>query len=278
MSTLNVVRKVAQDALFVSEPNPFMFGNGSNPRGNASWTNANWLKSRFHFAFAEYRNPGNSRFGVLRVMNDDLVQPDRGFGAHPHANMEIVTYVVHGELTHKDSMGNQESIPRGSVQFMSAGTGVVHSEFNKSTSEPLRFIQMWVLPRKQNVPVNYGSLHGDLSSRHNKWQHLVSDRASSYKTPIKIEQDANFYVAELDEGVAVDLDLRANRQAYLLCIEGSVSIEATTEDAVCAEKLDEHDASELFGPAHFTFAAEPGGAHVLVVEMEKDGSSRFRGL
>lgn len=96
------------------------FGNPGNEK-SPKWTNENWLKSRFHFSFAEYNNPKNANFGVLRVMNDDLVQPSRGFGAHGHREMEICTYVVHGELTHKDSMGTSESLGKGSIQFMTAG-------------------------------------------------------------------------------------------------------------------------------------------------------------
>lgn len=92
--------------------------------------------------FAEYNNPRNANYGVLRVMNDDLVQPSRGFGTHPHREMEIVTYIVEGELTHKDSMGTEETLHRGSIQFMTAGTGVSHSEHNRHPSKPLRFIQV----------------------------------------------------------------------------------------------------------------------------------------
>jgi redox-sensitive bicupin YhaK (pirin superfamily) len=100
------------------EPNPAWFGNPGNENNNPEWTNSNWLKSRFHFSFAEYSNPRNTGFGVLRVMNDDLVQPNRGFGAHPHRDVEICTYVVEGELTHQDSIGTKETLGRGAIQFM----------------------------------------------------------------------------------------------------------------------------------------------------------------
>ena len=140
-TTMALVKVIPNNKLFVTEPDPRWFGNGGNPGFHPKWTNENWLKSRFHFSFAEYHNPVNSNFGVLRVMNDDLVQPDRGFGTHPHRNMEILTYIVHGELTHQDSMGTKESLGRGSIQFMTAGTGVQHSEFNHSKEKPLRFIQ-----------------------------------------------------------------------------------------------------------------------------------------
>jgi len=255
-----------------------MFGNGKNTPGKKSWSNEsdNWLKSRFHFSFAEYHNPRNSKFGVLRVMNDDFVQPDRGFGTHGHSNMEIVTYVVDGELSHADSNGNEEALGRGSVQFMSAGRGVRHSEFNNSPDSPLRFIQMWVTPREMNIPSNYGSLKGDYKARCNKWQHLVSDRNSTFNTPIKIVQDANFYVAELDAGVSVKLGLASGRQAYALCIEGAIEIGTTGKDSSEEAELERHAAAELFGKAEITFTATSKGAHILVVEMNHDGSSRFK--
>ena len=113
--------KIPASSLYVSEPNPRYFGNPPNPQNRpSSWTNDNWLKSRFHFAFAENMR-GPRPWGVLRVLNDDLVQPARGFGQHPHRNMEIITYVVDGSLSHQDTMGTCETLGRGSVQFMTAG-------------------------------------------------------------------------------------------------------------------------------------------------------------
>merc|ERR1711871_391010 len=109
------IKKVPESKLFTSEPPPDWFGNRQNEQGNSNWTNANWLKSRFHFSFAEYSNRRNENFGVLRVMNDDLVQPARGFGTHPHRDMEIFTYIVEGELTHADSMGTDETLGRGAL-------------------------------------------------------------------------------------------------------------------------------------------------------------------
>ena len=158
-----------ENKLGKSEPPPEWFGNNDNPTSNKYWTNKNWLKSRFHFSFAEYNNHLNQNFGVLRVMNDDLVQPSRGFGSHPHRNAEICTYVVEGELTHKDSMGTKETITRGAIQFMTAGSGIVHSEHNLHEEKPLRFIQMWITPKRDNLKPNYGSFSGDLTHRLNKW-------------------------------------------------------------------------------------------------------------
>ena len=237
-----------------------------------AWTNesSNWLKSRFHFSFAEYNNHHNSNFGVLRVMNDDLVQPHRGFGTHPHRNMEvsfvchdltkyccasnlflityalclqIITYVVHGELSHKDSMGTEESLGRGSIQFMTAGTGVMHSEFNDG-DKPLRFIQTWIVPSKGGLEPNYGSCRGsNKEDRLNKWQHLVSNvKDSNTSTPVEINQDVDGYATELQNGQTVTFELPEGRQAYLLCVEGGVKVNGE-------HQLEKHDACEITGPA-----------------------------
>lgn len=187
------VKIVPRERLFVSEPDPQWFGNDPNPQPSKAlnWTNENWLKSRFHFNFAEYGH-GPSDFGVLRVMNDDLVQPKRGFGPHPHRDMEILTFILKGSLTHKDSTGTQETLGCGGIQYMTAGSGVVHSEQNLH-HEPLRFIQCWVLPRERGLKPRYGSMAGDAvaeASRHGKWSHVVSDVLTRASTPVKIQQVA----------------------------------------------------------------------------------------
>jgi redox-sensitive bicupin YhaK (pirin superfamily) len=270
------IKVVPDDKLFVSEPNPSWFGNGPNPGFDPAWTNGNWLKSRFHFSFAEYHNPANSSFGVMRVMNDDLVQPKRGFGTHPHRDMEIITYIVHGSLTHQDSMGSKESLGRGSIQFMTAGTGIQHSEFNHS-EQPLRFIQTWILPRSRGLVPNYGSFDatktGDLSK--NTLHHLASDVGNkTVETPVKINQDVDTYAAELELDQSVTLDLPSGRQAYLLCIEGSIDVNGST--------LKKHDGAEIHGDGTpLVFKAtdveetENGKvAHFLIFSMKEDGSSR----
>lgn len=263
------MRKIPNSKLFVSEPPPSWFGNPENPSSGAApgWTNDNWLKSRFHFSFAEYNNAGNADFGVLRVMNDDLVQPGRGFGTHGHANMEIVTYIVEGSLTHKDSMGTGETLGRGAVQFMTAGTGVRHSEHNLDKNAPLRFIQMWLVPNRGGLTPNYGSHETTKEARANQWCHVVSPvagaGAAAGAAPVQINQDANIRVAEMDPGVTLPLSVEAGRQAYLLCMEGA------------AGDLGRHDAAELAAGAELSLTAGGEGAHLLVVEMaEKKGSGR----
>jgi len=273
------IKVVKQSKLFTSEPDPSWFGNGPNElNNNPDWTCSNWLKSRFHFSFAEYGNPKNQDFGVLRVMNDDLVQPKRGFGTHPHRDMEIITYIVEGELTHKDSMGTEESLGRGSIQFMTAGNGVRHSEFNHG-DRPLRFIQTWITPSAYGLKPNYGSCSGSASERKGKLQHLVSNvKDESVKTPVEINQDCNAFATELKSGEKVTLDLPAGRMAYLLCMEGGVRLNGEAS-------LSRHDAAEITGgngqpimiEATEVEKVEDGDevAHVLVFTMkDKPGAGR----
>jgi quercetin 2,3-dioxygenase len=266
------IKVIPNDKLYVSEPDPRYFGNGPNPTSDASWTNQNWLKSRFHFSFAEYSSYKNSDFGVLRVMNDDLVQPHRGFGTHPHGDMEIITYIVDGELTHKDSMGTSESLGRGSIQFMTAGSGIRHSEFNEG-DKPLRFIQTWIVPSQRGLKPNYGSYNAQHELKKNQLQHLVSNvKDTTTSTPVEINQDVNAFASELELGQRVSLDLPAARQAYLLCIEGSVKVngqvlnkydacEITNSPGVVDIEATGVEATENGDLAHilaFTMAAVPG--------------------
>lgn len=132
-----------------------------------------WLHSLFHFSFAEYYNPENIQFGTLRVVNDDQIEPGKGFDTHAHSNMEIISYVVDGVLTHRDSMNNQRELTRGQVQYMSAGTGITHSEYNL-TEGISRFLQIWILPDKKGYQPNYGDYRFDWADRENKWLHIVS--------------------------------------------------------------------------------------------------------
>eukprot|EP00667_Euglena_gracilis_P015630 EG_transcript_16274 len=261
-----LLEHVPAASLFVSEPEPCMFGNPANDSANPAWSNANWLKSRFHFSFAEYHDPARSSFGVLRVMNDDLVQPQRGFGTHPHRDMEIVTYVVEGQLTHQDSMGQKETLGPGSVQFMTAGTGVMHSEHNLGDL-PLRFIQIWIQPRSRGLPPNYGSFDGAKAPSGEGFHHLVSDaQDNSTSTPVKLNQDTNMYVAKTASPQT--LEVGAGRQAYLLCVSGEATVKVTASWADGCQPLQQHDGLKLRGPASVTVTPS-GPATVLVLEMKK---------
>ena len=180
-----------------------------------------WLRSRFHFSFAGYYDPENINFGVLRVLNDDLVAPGTGFDTHPHRDMEIVTYVVDGRLTHADSMGNQHTLSRGEIQYMSAGTGITHSEHNRG-EEVLRFLQIWVFPDEKGHRPDYGDHRFPWEARKNQWLLMVSGDGG--EAPVKLHQDAGISALELDAGREIGYAVRPGRQAYLVQIEGASSI------------------------------------------------------
>lgn len=214
-----------------------------------------WLRSKFHFSFAEYYNPNNIQFGVLRVINDDMVEPKKGFGIHPHRDMEIISYVVNGELTHGDSMGNKNTVTRGQVQYMSAGTGVLHSEYNHG-EEILRFLQIWIFPVKNGLQPNYGDYRFNWEERKNNWLHMVSGLDGN--APIKINQDANIYALELDQGKEITFPVKEGRQAYLVQIEGTSAINDI--------ELSDRDGMEIIEENILIKAVKT--SHILIVEMK----------
>lgn len=220
-------------------------------------SNLGWLQSIFHFSFAEYYNPKNMNFGSLRVLNDDLVKTNTGFPTHPHKDMEIVSYVVKGALTHGDSMGNENTLTRGQVQYMSAGTGVYHSEYNLG-DDTLRFLQVWILPDNTGYKPNYGDYRFTWEERKNKWLHMVSSKSGN--APIKINQDFNIYSIELDKNEEIDFPVNKGRQAYILQVEGSSSINELL--------LNERDAAEVVEENIYIKAKNT--SHILVLEMKKD--------
>jgi len=188
-----------------------------------------WLTSRHTFSFADYYNADRVHFGELRVLNDDIVQPGKGFGMHPHDNMEIVTIPITGSLEHKDSMGTGSIIKTGDIQIMSAGTGVMHSEFNPSSEELVNFLQIWVLPEKSNIQPRYDQKTYDLQKRNNQFQDLISPEQDD-KT-LWINQKAWFSMAKPDEGTVLKYELKdKNNGIYLFVIEGSLEIDQLTLD------------------------------------------------
>ena len=216
-----------------------------------------WLYSRFHFSFADYHNPGNMRFGVLRVLNDDLVEAGRGFDMHGHRDMEIISYVVDGELTQEDSMGNRRVLKRGHVQYMSAGTGVRHSEHNLGTST-LRFLQLWIYPDEKGLPSNYGDFLFGWDERKNTLLHMVGPKGSG--APIFLHQDASVYASYLEQGVQLQFSVQPGRQVYLVNIEGKLQ--------VSGEVLEARDAMEILDED--LLFSTPEGAHFLFIEMPRE--------
>lgn len=224
---------------------------------NMGASNLGWLKSKFHFSFAEYYNPNNIQFGVLRVINDDLVEPKKGFGIHPHRDMEIISYVVNGELTHGDSMGNKNTVTRGQVQYMSAGTGVLHSEHNLG-DDTLRFLQIWIFPVQKGLKPNYGDYRFKWEDRKNKWLHMVSGLNGN--APIKINQDANIYSLELEQGKDINFPVKEGRQAYLVQVEGASVINDV--------ELSDRDGMEIVEEDILITSVKT--SHILIVEMKKE--------
>lgn len=218
-----------------------------------------WLDSHFHFSFADYYNPENINFGVLRVINDDLVQTGTGFDLHPHRDMEILSYVVDGELSHADNMGNEETLSRGQVQYMSAGTGVIHSEHNWG-DELLRFLQIWIFPDEKNLRPNYGDYRFKLEDRNNRWLSIAShvDNRDS-DAPIRIHADINAYATILSAGRQLDFAVKPGRQAYLVLIEGEADINGL--------QLTARDGLEIVEENITITAGET--AHALLIEMAK---------
>ena len=223
---------------------------------NMGKSDLGWLKSSFHFSFAEYFNIDNMNFGMLRVINDDLIEGNTGFDIHPHKDMEIVSYVVNGALTHGDSMGNKNTIYRGEVQYMSAGTGVYHSEHNMG-NDTVRLLQIWILPDKKGYKPAYGDYRFKEEDRKNRWLNIVSSKDRDAK--IKINQDTNIYVIELDEGKEVTFDVDMGRQAYLVQIEGESNINEI--------KLKERDALEIV-EENISIKANKK-SHIMIIEMKK---------
>ena len=223
---------------------------------NMGKSDLGWLESIFHFSFADYFNIENMRFGVLRVLNDDLIEGGTGFDYHPHKDMEIVSYIIDGELTHGDTMGNKNTLYRGHLQYMSAGTGIYHSEQNLG-DKTTRILQMWIIPDKKGYKPAYGDYRYNEEDRQNKWLNIVSSKDGD--APVKINQDANFYVVELDEGKEIDFQIEKGRQGYLVQIEGNSTINNL--------EINERDALEIVEEDIKIKANKK--SHILVVEMKK---------
>jgi len=188
-----------------------------------------WLKSAHTFSFADYYDPDHMGFGVLRVINEDRVAPGQGFGTHGHRDMEIISYVLEGALEHKDSIGTGSILKPGDVQCMSAGTGVVHSEFNASKTEPVHFLQIWIVPDRHGGAPAYGQERFDLSLTPGKFRLLVSPDGRDGS--LRIRQDALLHGAILDGEQSTDYPLRAGRTAYVQVARGSLEVNGTRVSA-----------------------------------------------
>lgn len=218
-----------------------------------------WLDSHFHFSFAEYYNPKNINFGVLRVINDDMVQPGTGFDMHSHKNMEILSYVIDGRLTHADSMSNQETLTRGQAQYMSAGTGVVHSEHNLGDSL-LRFLQIWIIPDAAGHRPNYGDYRFEMADRENRWMPIATKYGNKEcEAPVSMHADVNIYATMLTGGKAIEFKAGKGRQAYMVMIEGAANVNGLSMNMRDGLEIVEEDVT----------ITPKDSAHILVIEMAK---------
>lgn len=218
-----------------------------------------WLTSRHTFSFASYYNPERMEFGLLRVINDDIVAPSMGFATHPHENMEIVSIPLVGSLRHRDSMGNEHVISAGEVQIMSAGTGLTHSEYNNSSQAEVKFLQIWVLPKKKNITPRYGQLRFDAHDRKNRFQIMVSPIDSD--TTVWINQDAWFSMAALETGKQAEYTKQiGNTGVYFFVIKGKFEI-----DGHVLERRDGLGLTE--GKSHLVRSADNGELLAIEVPM-----------
>jgi quercetin 2,3-dioxygenase len=202
----------------------------SETRGHADH---GWLKSKHSFSFADYFDEDHVEFGALRVINEDRVEAGRGFGTHPHRDMEIVSYVLAGQLGHRDSMGNGSVMRPGDVQRMSAGTGVMHSEMNPSPSEAVHFLQIWIRPSKFGIRPGYEQKHFDASEKRGRLRLVVSEDGA--EGSVRIHQDARMYAGLFDGNEAAQLTVAAGRRIYVHLVRGELVVNGavlTTGDAL----------------------------------------------
>ena len=202
----------------------------SEERGHA---NHGWLDTYHTFSFADYYDPKFMGFRSLRVINEDRVAPGAGFGRHGHRDMEILTYVIEGALAHKDSMGHEQILGPNEIQRMSAGTGVMHSEYNRSKSDPLHLFQIWIEPATNGTQPSYEQIRFDPKEKQNKLKRLAGPARGNGAA--RINQDAHVFVAELSKGVEIPYDLGGNRAAWVHSVHGEIQVNGVplkTGDAV----------------------------------------------
>ncbi|MCC5944434.1 MAG: pirin family protein [Bernardetiaceae bacterium] len=226
----------------------------ANERGRADY---GWLKTHYSFSFSNYYDPSKINFGVLRVLNDDYIAGGGGFPTHPHANMEIITIPLEGDLAHRDSTGKAEVIRSGDVQVMSAGRGIEHSEFNHSKTNPVRLFQIWVFPKIKNTAPAYGQKHFSEAQRVNQFQWIISPEDAPIEGSLTIKQDAYFALLSLEAGKSLTYEWqRKGNGLYALLIEGSAQIEG--------QDLTKRDALTIENATHIQLKAQENSQWLLM--------------
>lgn len=224
----------------------------SNERGHA---NHGWLDSYHTFSFASYQDPNFMGFRSLRVINEDWVIPGAGFGTHGHRDMEIITYVLEGAVEHKDSIGNGSIIQPGEVQKMSAGTGILHSEFNPSDTEPVHLLQIWIIPDKKGIQPSYEQQKFNLEAN-GKLQLIAAPEGKN--GVVTLQQDVNLYAGRLEKGDRISYNLAANRHIWLQVARGQVNLNGTT--------LEAGDGAAISEETELNLAAE-NNAEILLFDL-----------
>lgn len=216
-----------------------------------------WLKSRHTFSFSHYHDPERIHFGALRVLNDDIVTEGKGFGTHPHENMEIISIPLEGDLEHKDSMGNTTVIKKGDIQVMSAGTGVYHSEYNRNRDQLVKFLQIWIFPNKKNVQPRYDQITLDLNDRHNKLQQVLSPDPND--AGVWIHQDAWFHMSQMDADTTLEYAFKKEGNGvYAFVLKGNMTING--------QQLSDRDGLGIWDTNAFSIQAN-SDAELLLMEV-----------
>ena len=230
------------------------------PAGDRGHADHGWLNSWHTFSFANYHDPAHMGFRALRVINDDRVAPGKGFGAHAHRDMEIVSYVLEGSLAHKDSMGERHVIGPNTIQAMSAGTGIVHSEFNPSESEPVHFLQIWIEPAMEDVEPSYQQISFPPVEKHGRLRLLAGPHASNTEASAVIHQDAWVYAAELRAGEILSRHPAPGRYGWVQVARGNMLLNG--------QKLSEGDGAAISDERELSLAGDsPAGAEFLLFDL-----------
>jgi redox-sensitive bicupin YhaK (pirin superfamily) len=229
------------------------------PKSERGTANHGWLEANFSFSFGNYYNPEMVQFGMLRVLNDDTIGAGMGFGTHPHDNMEIITIPLEGGLTHRDSLGNQETVRFGEVQVMSAGTGVQHSEMNASKEDKAKTLQLWIFPDKQDVTPRYDQKAFDLEKNLNKLVNIVSPQDDNDGHALWIHQQAFLHLGVFNEGQTTVYDVKIEGNgAYVFLIEGQIEING--------EMVNERDAYGVIDFDRFEIKTK-AKSKILIIEV-----------
>lgn len=218
-----------------------------------------WHSGRFHFSFADYEDPSNTNFGVLCALNEFVVQPGSGFETHPHAEMEIVSYCVEGELTHGDNRGHSNTLQGGDVQYLCAGSGITHNEMNNTSDRQLRFFQIWITPNEGGLTPEYRCVHYSQLAGSDNLCHIAT--GDQRENVIQIAQDANIYAAKLTPGEPMVYINNHGRQTYLVCLDGKLLVSDL--------EIFRQDALKVWGEENLNFTAQES-SHILLIEMAED--------